>query len=52
MADVTGTIGQEEVNLENAATEATLKQLLKAMQGGGGGAGGAGKAKDSLLDLA
>ena len=55
MAEVTGTIGQEEVNLENAATEATLKQLLKAMQqggGGGGGAGGAGGAKDSLLDLA
>ena len=32
MADVTGSFGQEEVVLNNAATEATLKQLLGAMQ--------------------
>lgn len=32
MADVTGSFGQEEVVLNNAATEATLKQLLSAMQ--------------------
>jgi hypothetical protein len=32
MADVTGSFGQEEVVLNNAATEATLKQLLQAMQ--------------------
>ena len=31
MADVTGQIGNEEVVLNNAATEATLKQLLAAM---------------------
>ena len=33
MADVTGTIGNEYVELNNAATEATLKQLLQAVQG-------------------
>lgn len=32
MAEVTGQIGQDEVVLNNAATEATLKQLLSAMQ--------------------
>ena len=32
MADVTGSFGQEDVVLNNAATEATLKQLLSAMQ--------------------
>lgn len=32
MADVTGNFGQEEIVLNNAATEATLKQLLSAMQ--------------------
>jgi len=32
MADVTGNFGQEEIVLNNAATEATLKQLLGAMQ--------------------
>jgi hypothetical protein len=31
MADVTGQIGDQEVQLDNAATEATLKQLLAAM---------------------
>ena len=31
MADVTGQFGNEEVVLNNAATEATLKQLLVAM---------------------
>jgi hypothetical protein len=31
MADVTGQIGDQEVQLNNAATEATLKQLLAAM---------------------
>ena len=30
MADVTGQFGQEEINLNNAATEATLKELLNA----------------------
>ena len=32
MAEVTGNFGQEEIVLNNAATEATLKQLLGAMQ--------------------
>lgn len=32
MADVTGDIGGQPVQLNNAATEATLKQLLAAMQ--------------------
>ena len=31
MADVTGQFGQEDIVLNNAATEATLKQLLSAM---------------------
>ena len=30
MADVTGRIGNEEVELNNAATEATLRLLLQA----------------------
>ena len=34
MADVTGTIGTEYVELNNAATEATLKLLLAAITGG------------------
>ena len=33
MADVTGRIGDQDVALDNAATEATLKALLAAMQG-------------------
>ena len=42
MADVTGLIGNEYVELNNAATEATLKQLLQAVQKqGGAGAAGA-----------
>jgi len=36
MADVTGSIGNEFVELNNAATEATLKQLLAAVQKQGG----------------
>ena len=51
MANVTGQIGQENVILENAATEETLKKLLAALTtmnqsilkpaGGGGGTGAA-----------
>jgi hypothetical protein len=53
MADVTGTIGSEPVELNNAATEATLRAMLAALNrqtaaivnmsksGGGGGAMGA-----------
>jgi hypothetical protein len=33
MADVTGRIGDQDVALDNAATEATLKAILAAMQG-------------------
>jgi hypothetical protein len=46
MADVTGSIGNEYVELNNAATEATLKQLLQAVQkqGGLGAAGAVGSA--------
>jgi len=53
MADVTGTIGSEPVELNNAATEATLRAMLAALNkqtavisslkgslGGGGGGGG------------
>ena len=39
MADVTGSIGNEYVELNNAATEATLKQLLAATLKMGGSAG-------------
>lgn len=44
MADVYGSIGNQPVELNNAATEATLKQLLAAVQrqGGTGAAGRAG----------
>lgn len=42
MAEVTGSIGNEYVELNNAATEATLKQLLAAtLKMGGAGAAGA-----------
>ncbi len=59
MAEVTGVIGGQPVELNNAATEATLKQLLAAMQAmlaaqGKGGSGGK-AAKDlekRLKDLA
>lgn len=41
---VTGVIGQEDVTLENAATEATLLKLLKAMGSkGDGGSKGSGE---------
>lgn len=33
MADVTGRIGDQDVALDNAATEATLKELLNAIKG-------------------
>lgn len=33
MADVTGRIGDQDVALDNAATEATLKDILSAMKG-------------------
>lgn len=56
---VKGNIGQDEVVLNDAATETTLLKLLAAVQkqgGGGGGAGsgsGAGKeAQRNLMDLA
>jgi len=39
MADVTGSIGNEYVELNNAATEATLKQLLQATLKMGGSTG-------------
>lgn len=57
MADVTGSIGNEYVELNNAATEATLKQLLAAVQRQGGSAaagktattaGGAGVSEASI----
>ena len=52
---VTGVIGQEDVTLENAATEATLLKLLKAMgsKGDGGSKGGGGEeSKKQLAALA
>lgn len=51
MADVTGTIGQEEVELNNAATEATLKKLLAVMEGKGRASGGADAGKVSAKGL-
>ena len=42
MADVTGSIGNEYVELNNAATEVTLKQLLAAVQKQGGSTGAVG----------
>jgi len=57
MADVTGSIGNEQVELNNAATEATLKAILASinkqtsaivgMSKTGGGAGGGGQAQAS-----
>jgi hypothetical protein len=46
MADttVTGRIGDQDVALINAASEATLLKLLEAMQGKGGGSSGSGSA--------
>jgi len=53
---VKGTIGQEEVVLNDAATETTLLKLLAEMQkqgkGGGGGGGGAGEAQKQLVSMA
>jgi len=51
---VTGVIGQEDVTLENAATEATLLKLLKAMgsKGDGGSKGGGEESKKQLAALA
>jgi hypothetical protein len=63
MAEVTGTIGNERVELNNAATEATLRAMLAAMNrqtaalsalrtgggaGSGGGAGGQTQASQQL----
>jgi len=39
MAEVTGSIGNQPVELNNAATEATLRLLLQAVQGKGGAGG-------------
>ena len=58
MAEVTGMIGGQPVELNNAATEATLKQLLAAMlalsaaQGKGGGSKAAKDLEKKLKDLA
>ena len=51
---VTGVIGQEDVTLENAATEATLLKLLKAMgsKGDGGSKSGGEESKKQLAALA
>ena len=53
---VKGNIGQEEVVLNDAATESTLLKLLAAMEKGGGGSGGAGgggsNPQQNLMDLA
>ena len=51
---VTGVIGQEDVTLENAATEATLLKLLKAMgsKGDGGSKGSGEQSKKQLAALA
>ena len=53
---VKGRIGQEEVELEDAATESTLLKILAAMERGGGSGGGGGKdqaqAKKNLVAMA
>jgi len=55
---VKGNIGQDEIVLNDAATETTLLKLLAAIEkgGGGGGAGGAGggakQAQQNLMNLA
>ena len=53
---VKGTIGQDEVTLNDAATETTLLKMLAAIQkgGGSGGAGGgaAGDAQKNLVEMA
>ena len=53
---VKGTIGQDEVTLNDAATETTLLKMLAAIQkqggSGGSGGGGAGDAQKNLVDMA
>ena len=53
---VKGTIGQDEVTLNDAATETTLLKILAAMKkgGGGGGSGGDGakSSEENLMDMA
>jgi hypothetical protein len=54
---VKGTIGNEEVVLNDAATETTLLKLLAAVQKGGAGGGGAGgggakEAQQNLMNMA
>lgn len=53
---VKGTIGQDEVTLNDAATETTLLKILSAMKKNGGGSGGAGggakNAEQQLMDMA
>jgi len=50
---VKGTIGQEEVVLEDAATEQTLAKLLAVVEkGSGGNLGGAKDAKQNLMKMA
>ena len=53
---VKGNIGQEEVVLNDAATETTLLRLLAVMEKGGGGSGGGGggakSAQENLIDMA
>ena len=50
---VTGTIGTEDVTLNDAATETTLLKMLAVMskQGGSGGGGGAGGGKEGAKQL-
>lgn len=48
MAEVTGTIGNQPVELNNAATEATLRQLLAAVKGQAGAANVGGLAGQTL----
>lgn len=53
---VKGTIGQDEVTLNDAATETTLLKMLAAIQkqggSGGSGGGGAGDAQKNLVKMA
>ena len=53
---VKGTIGEDEVTLNDAATETTLLKILAAMKksggSGGGGAGGAKSSEEELVDMA
>ena len=53
---VKGTIGQDEVTLNDAATETTLLKILAAMKQSGGGTGGAGgavgKSEKELIAMA